>query len=129
MPYQTCMGATLRCSFGMTPSELVVLPLHRVLTNERPDANIGDHTPLVNILPFGMCLSVANPEAEAATAAALGVPMPVPCIPATPMPWISEASTVLLDGLPSLSSDSKLMCLRGGVITFVQPVEKSVIVP
>ena len=129
MPYQTCMGATLRCSFGITPSELMLLPVHRVLTNECPDANIGDHTPLVNILPFGMCTSEANPEVEAATAAALGVPTPAPCIPATPTPWVRGATKVLLDGLPSLSSDSKLMCLWAGVITIVQPGEGSVIVP
>lgn len=128
MPLQTCMGATLRCSFGVAPSELIVLPVNRVFTNAQPDANIGDHIPLVNILPFGMCISEANPAVEAATIAALGVPTPAPCIPATPSPWITGAVNILLGNQPSLSSDSKLMCLWAGVITIVQPGEETVLV-
>lgn len=129
MPLQTCNGATLRCSFGLVPSELVVLPIHRVLTNAMPDANIGDHVPLVNILPFGECISEANPAVIAATAAALGVPTPAPCIPVTPDPWFPGAETVLLDKLPALSSESKLLCVWGGLITILQPGEETVMVP
>ena len=47
----------MMCSFGMAPSSLVVLPSNRV-----PDANIMDHIPMVNIMPFGMCMSLANPR-------------------------------------------------------------------
>ncbi len=86
MPNQVCMGAMMMCTFGMAPSSLVVLPVNRVMTNEMPDANIMDHIPMVNIMPFGMCMSVANPTVAAATAAALGVLTPMPCIPATPAP-------------------------------------------
>ena len=129
MPMQTCMGATLRCSFGLTPSTLVVLPQNRVFTNERPDANIGDHVPLVNILPFGMCISEANPAVEAATAAALGVPTPAPCAPVTPEPWTPGAVTVLLGDMPSLSSNSVLMCMWGGVIQIINPGEETVEIP
>ncbi len=128
MPLQTCLGATLRCSFGVAPSELMVLPVNRVITNDRPDANIGDHVPLINILPFGMCISEANPAVIAATIAALGVPTPAPCIPATPSPWIPGSVNVLLGNQPSLSSDSKLMCLWAGVITIVQPGEETVLI-
>ena len=73
MPMQVCMGATMMCTMGMAPSSLVVLPVNRVLTDEVPDANIMDHIPLVNIMPFGMCISPANPMVAAATAAAMGV--------------------------------------------------------
>lgn len=128
MPLQTCSGATLRCSFGVAPSELRVLPVNRVVTNAQPDANIGDHIPLVNILPFGMCFSEANPEVIAATIAALGVPTPMPCIPATPAPWIPGAVNIILGNLPSLSSDSKLMCLWAGVISIIQPGEETVMI-
>jgi len=126
MPLQTCMGALLKCSFGMIPSALVVLPVNRVFTNQKPDANIGDHIPLVNVLPFGECMSGANPMVIAATAAALGVPTPAPCIPVTPMPWLPGAETVLLGGQPSLSSDSKLLCTWAGVITIVNAGEQTV---
>ena len=122
MPCQVCMGATLQCSFGMAPSSLVVLPQNRVLTGSvPPDANIMDNKPFVNILPFGMCTSIANPTVAAATAAALGVLTPMPCVPATPAPWAPGSPTVLIGNMPALNNTSKLMCIWGGVIQVVNP--------
>jgi len=129
MPMQVCMGAQMMCTFGMAPSNLVVLPVHRTFTNQMPDANILDNVPLVNIMPFGMCMSIANPTVAAATAAALGVLTPMPCIPATPAPWATGAPTVMLDSAPTLDNVSQLMCIWGGVITFVTPGEMTVMVP
>jgi hypothetical protein len=129
MPMQVCMGAQMMCTFGMAPSTLVVLPTNRVMTNEVPDANIMDHIPMVNIMPFGMCESPANPEVAAATAAAMGVLTPMPCIPATPAPWVMGAPTVLLGNAPTLDNVSQLMCIWGGVITFTDPGEETVMVP
>lgn len=119
----------MMCTFGMAPSSLVVLPINRCLTNDVPDANIMDHIPLVNIMPFGMCMSPANPEVAAATAAAMGVLTPMPCIPMTPAPWVPGAPTVLLGDMPTLDNTSTLMCTWGGVITFVDPGELTVQVP
>lgn len=129
MPLQCCMGASMQCSFGMAPSSLVVLPTNRVFTNNVPDANIMDHIPMVNIMPFGMCTSLANPTVAAATAAALGVLTPMPCIPATPAPWVTGAPTVLLANFPTLDNISKLMCIWGGVIQFITAGEFNVMVP
>lgn len=129
MPMQCCMGAQMTCTFGAAPSLLQVLPIHRVQTDMVPDANINDHIPLVNILPFGVCSSPANPMVAAATAAALGVLTPMPCIPNTPSPWLIGAPTVLLDNAPTLDNISKLICIWGGVITFVTPGEFTVEVP
>ncbi len=129
MPNQVCMGAMMMCTMGMAPSSLVVLPVNRVMTNEVPDANIMDHVPLVNIMPFGMCMSPANPTVAAATAAALGVLTPMPCIPNTPAPWVPGAPTVLLGNQPTLDNVSQLMCVWGGVITFSYPGEVTVEVP
>jgi hypothetical protein len=129
MPLQVCMGAMMQCSFGVAPSSLVVLPTNRVMTNMVPDANIMDHIPMVNIMPFGMCTSVANPTVAAATAAALGVLTPMPCIPATPAPWVAGAPTVLLGNFPSLDNVSQLMCIWAGVITFVDAGEATVQIP
>ena len=119
----------MQCTFGLAPSTLVVLPTNKVLTDEVPDANIMDHVPMVNIMPFGMCTSPANPVVAAATAAALGVLTPMPCIPNTPAPWIAGAPTVLLANFPTLDNVSQLMCIWGGVITFVNPGEQTVEVP
>jgi hypothetical protein len=123
------MGAMMQCTFGMAPSSLVVLPTNKVMTNMVPDANIMDHIPLTNIMPFGMCQSLANPTVAAATTAALGVLTPMPCIPNTPAPWIAGAPTVLLGNFPTLDNVSQLMCIWGGVITFTDAGEETVQVP
>ncbi|HUB30564.1 MAG TPA: DUF4280 domain-containing protein [Terracidiphilus sp.] len=129
MPMQVCMGAMMQCTFGLAPSSLVVLPTHQVFTNEVPDANIMDHIPMVNIMPFGMCQSLANPTVAAATSAAMGVLTPMPCIPNTPAPWIAGAPTVLLGDAPTLDNVSQLICTWGGEITFTDPGEETVEVP
>ncbi len=116
MPEQVCMGATLKCSFGMAPSSLVVLPLNRVMTSNQPAANIMDHKPMVNIMPFGACQSMANPQVAAATSAAMGVLTPMPCIPVTTSPWAPGASNVMIANQPALDTPSKLMCQWAGVI-------------
>jgi len=129
MPMQVCMGASMMCSFGVAPSSLVVLPVNRVTTSQVPDANIMDNVPMVNIMPFGMCITPSNPAVAAATSAALGVLTPVPCIPVTTAPWTPGAATVLLGNMPTLDNVSELMCMWGGVITFVTPGEFTVMVP
>jgi len=88
-----------------------------------------DHVPMVNIMPFGMCTSLANPTVAAATAAAWGVLTPMPCIPNTPAPWVPGAPTVLLGNAPTLDNVSKLMCVWGGLIQIVVPGEFTVNVP
>jgi len=60
MPQQVCHGALLACSFGVAPSSLMVLPTNRVMTSSQPAATIMDHQPMVNIAPFGLCLSLSN---------------------------------------------------------------------
>jgi hypothetical protein len=129
MPQQVSMGATLQCSFGAAPSQLVVLPVNQVMGEGPPAANIMDHIPMVNIMPFGMCSSAANPEVASATAAALGVLTPMPCIPATMSPWVTGAPTVLLGNQPSLDNISKCLCNWGGVVTIVDPATVNVMIP
>ncbi|RUO91786.1 DUF4280 domain-containing protein [Corallococcus sp. AB018] len=129
MSIQTCMGATMQCSFGVAPSTLVVLPANRVLVGGPPAATIMDHAPFVNILPFGMCTSVSNPTVAAATAAALGVLVPMPCVPVTPAPWLAGAPTVLIGNMPALNNTSKLMCTWGGVIQTLSPGQATTQVP
>ena len=121
MPMQVVNGAVLACSFGAAPSNLVVLPIHRAQSGYQFAANIQDFIPMTNIMPFGMCLSPSNPQVAAATAAALGVLTPQPCIPATTSPWTPGAPTVMLDNQPALDNISTCMCMWGGVITITQP--------
>ena len=129
MPVQVVNSAQLMCTFGLAPSALVVLPLNRVLSGNQPAANIMDHKPMVNIMPFGACTSLANPTVAAATSAALGVLTPMPCIPATATPWVPGAVTVLLANQPSLDNTCKLMCNWAGVISVVMPGQMTHMIP
>ena len=126
MGAQVVMGAMLQCSFGLAPSSLVVLPQNNVMAMV-PAANILDNKPIANIPPFGMCTSPANPMVIAATAAALGVPVPMPCIPATVAPWVPGSTRVTIGKMPALDSNCKLMCIWGGVIQIVSPGQVKVI--
>lgn len=125
MGTQVVMGATLQCSFGAAPSTLVVLPANKVLATT-PAANIMDHKPTVNISPFGMCKSMTNPSVAAATAAAMGVLTPMPCVPVTTAPWAPGCTKVLIGNMPALESNSKCMCTWGGVIQIVKPGQTAV---
>ncbi|MCA7120741.1 MAG: DUF4280 domain-containing protein [Acidibrevibacterium sp.] len=129
MPVQLTNGAVLQCSFGAAPGALQVLPTNRVMANSAPAATIMDHVPIVNIPSFGMCSSPANPTVAAATAAALGVLTPMPCVPATVAPWLPGVPTVLVGALPAVDNTCKLMCLWAGVIQVAAPGQFTVMTP
>ena len=129
MSIQVTTGAMLQCSFGVAPSTLQVLPAGRVIAGSMPAATIQDHVPIANIPPFGMCSSIANPTVATATAAALGVLTPMPCVPTTPAPWLPGAATVLIGGMPALDNTCKLMCLWAGVIQVLNPGQTTALVP
>ncbi len=117
MALQVVMGATLSCSFGSAPSKLLVLPANMVLAGNVSAANIMDHIPMVNILPFATCSAPTNPTVASATAAASGVLTPMPCVPATASPWIAGAPDVLIGNMPALNDTSQCLCTWAGVIT------------
>jgi Domain of unknown function (DUF4280) len=129
MSQQVVNGATLQCSFGAAPSSLVVLPVNRTMVGSQPAANIMDHKPAANVQPFGLCASPLNPQVAAATAAALGVLTPQPCVPATPAPWTTGAPTIQLGYQPTLNMISKCNCLWGGMISIVSPGQVPTEVP
>ena len=109
------MGSLLKCSQGIAPTPLVVL-VPTVMGQGPQAANIMDCVPMANIPTFGMCMSPANPMVSAATAAALGVLTPMPCIPVT-TPWMPGSPTVLVRNFPALDASSKCMCAYAGEIT------------
>ncbi len=119
MAMQVCMGAMMQCDQGLAPSSLIPTP-KTVMTSNMVAANIMDFIPIVNIPPFGMCKSPANPMVAAATAAALGVLTPMPCIPATVAPWAPGSPQVLVCGMPALNDSSKLVCIWAGQISITQ---------
>ena len=129
MAQHVCNGATLQCTFGIAPSTLIVLPVRRVMTSKQPAATIMDYQPMLNIAPFGMCMSPSNPMVAAATTAALGVLTPMPCIPMTSAPWMPGAPTVLIASMPALDNVSKCLCNWGGVIAFANPGTVKTMIP
>jgi hypothetical protein len=117
MAQLVAMSAMMTCSFGVAPSSLIVV-VPTVTGEVKPAANIMDNKPIANIPPFGMCNSMANPTVAAATAAALGVLTPMPCVPVTAAPWAPGSPTVTVRGMPALQNSSTCNCNWGGVITF-----------
>lgn len=120
MAVQVVAGATAMCSFGMAPSSVVALPVHQALASA-PAANISDMAPAMNVLPFGACTSMANPTVASATAAAMGVLTPMPCMPVPAGTWLPGSTKVMLKSMPTLHSTCKLMCSWGGVIQILVP--------
>lgn len=108
------MGAMLTCSFGMAPASLIVLPDKMVLVEGTPAATIMD-SEMTNVPTFAMCQSLANPEVAAATAAALGVLTPMPCVPVL-TPWVPGSPQTLIGKQPALVEGSQCMCAYGGVV-------------
>lgn len=126
MAVQVCAGATTMCSFGMAPGSLTVLPVHQVMST-MPAGNAGDEAPALNIAPFGACMSMANPTVAAATAAAMGVLTPMPCMPAPAGPWVPGSLKVVLKGMPALDMAALATCAYGGMIQILNPGQTKVI--
>lgn len=118
-----CKGALCRCSFGALPCALKVSGT--VKGEGAALATIADHG-IANLSSFGMCTSLTNPMVAAATAAALGVLTPQPCIPVITTPWSGGSPTVKIGGKSVISGASTCRCAYGGGISVVQLPQKSV---
>lgn len=124
MAYYVCNGAQLSCTFSFPPggmSNLVVDPSKNITIANQPAANIMDHIPFVNIMPFPQCISTANPAVASATSAASGVLTPSACTPMTEQPWTPGKPTVLIKGSPALIDSCKLACQYQGQISIINP--------
>ena len=120
------MGAMCQCTMGRAPSSLVVLPTNKTMGSSVPKANIMDYIPMTNIMPFGMCQSPSNPTVASATAAAMGVLTPMPCIPATVAPWSPGAAKTTVANMPALSSSDTCMFMWGGTISITNPGQQTI---
>ncbi len=119
-------GASVQCTMGLAPGQLLVTSQTMVLAGGRPAATVTDAAPITNITPCGMCTSLANPTVASATAAALGVLTPMPCVPAPAGIWTC-AGTPLVGGMPALSVEGTLVCSYGGSLCIISPGQTAVI--
>ncbi|MEA5082578.1 MAG: DUF4280 domain-containing protein [Lachnospiraceae bacterium] len=119
-------GASILCTMGLAPGQLTVTSQFKVMIGGAMAATIQDVSPLINVGTCGMCTSLANPAVASATAAALGVLTPMPCIPSPAGTWLCF-NTPLIGGIPSLANDGKLMCAYGGSISILSPGQMKVL--
>lgn len=109
-------GATLKCSQGDKESKLNPTD-HSIFIKNKPQANIMDFKPNLNIKPFGKCKSLANPTVAAATAANKGRLKKMPCVPMITMPWLNGKNDTIIDNAPALLNKSTNMCIWCGKIS------------
>ena len=119
-----CGGAMMQCTFGAAPATLQLTPT--TVKTSMDIATIMDFKPNVNIMPFGMCNSVANPATKRPPPVLF---TPAPCVPNTVAPWAPGSPTVMVTNFPALNNSSKLMCLWAGVISITNPGQTSIMVP
>jgi hypothetical protein len=114
-------GALLMCPMGKVPAPLTVEPQGALVTAGGEVATVMDYLPIVNIATFGVCNSPANPACMNPSGSA-------PCVPAIVAPWAPGSPSVLINGVPALTSDSTCICtLSGGVpITVTSPGQETV---
>ena len=124
------MSAQLVCSFSAAPSALVVVPEGEpVMFENKFAATFDSNKPIMNVPPFGMCMSISNPMVAAATAAALGVLTPMPCMPVLTAPWVPPVPTVMVNNKPIIDQSAMLLCTWTGVITIINPGTTKEMVP
>ncbi|MGO1077498.1 DUF4280 domain-containing protein [Inquilinus sp. CA228] len=117
-------GCLLSCNCGLTPSVFVALELPgKPVITGMAAATIMEIIPFDNVLPFGMCKSLANPQVASATAAAQGSLTPMPCVPVIPAPWEPPSVITSYAGLPMATVQSKCMCAWAGEISVEQAAE------
>lgn len=127
MPLQVVNGARTTCTMSTKPSQLVVLATaHRRTAGGQPAANVRDHLPITNIVPFGPCMSPAFPPTAAATAAASGVLTPGQCVPNTVAPWTPGSATIAIANQPALRQTDTCQCVWGGTIAITDPGQTNV---
>jgi hypothetical protein len=116
-------GAQLRCVFGTSSSQLIVLPkgINFGTIPPAPAATIMDFLPVVNVPPFGSCLSPSHPLFPL-----ILIGRPPPCVPLLTAPWLPMAPTITVLMMPILEETSILTCQLGGIITITQAGQETV---
>lgn len=115
-------GGTIMCSLAVPGGcgQIIGTSQATCLAGGKPLVTIKDVAPMANITPCGMCMTQTNPAVAAATAAALGVPTPAPCIPSPVGMWTSDGK-YLVANTPVVHQASTIQCAYGGTISILNP--------
>ena len=112
-----CTGATLQCSFGTSPA---AFSASGDQVSAQAPAGVVTDVAAANVQPFGMCLSLTNPQVASATTAASGTLTPQPCLPVL-SPWTPGAARVTIGAVPALDDSCQCSCAWSGVVTVSSP--------
>lgn len=108
-----CTGAALQCSFGTTPA---TFSASGTQTSASSAAGVVTDVAAASVPPFGMCMSLSNPQVAQATAAAQNVLTPQPCQPVL-SPWSPGSAKVTIGEVAALDDASQCNCTWSGVVT------------
>ena len=95
-----------QCSFGTSPATFAASDVQVSATSP---AGVVTDVGSANVPPFGMCMSLANPQVASATAAASNVLTPQPCVPVL-APWTPGAQDVMIGDVAALDDSSQCQC-------------------
>ena len=68
-----------------------------------------------------MCQSIANPQVQTATSAAMGTLTPQPCVPAIVSAWTPGSAQMKVKNTPALTDSCTCSCMWNGTISIKNP--------
>ncbi len=96
-------GARLSCTLGSAPDVLNIPLCHGVYIKGKPQMNIADSKPVINIKCFGTCSRAVPPP---------------PCTPSICSKWSDHKDTkLMIEGEKALIQDATVACVHGGIIS------------
>ncbi|MHC1686035.1 MAG: DUF4280 domain-containing protein [Clostridiaceae bacterium] len=98
-------GARMKCSKGSVEKKINLPVSHGAYVNEKPMMNKSDRTVIKNITSFGQCTTGK-------------------CCPLIFGDWIFCKEDMLVEGKGALTTDSILVCAKGGQIKFIDDGQK-----
>ena len=121
MPQFLTTATLIECSMGAMPTPFVADELPAAVKETgMTAATIVQILAGKNIVPFGMCKSLANPTVASATAAAQGALTPMPCTPVVVAPWSPPSACAKHLGIPLATASSVCACSFGGMVKVSQ---------
>jgi len=92
-------GAQLKCRCGSAPRKLNLPLCHGVYVTNQPMMNADDNKANINVMFFGICEKTGEK-----------------CEPEICTPWLKPNTKTMVSGSPAITTDSFLVCSKGGLI-------------